>query len=391
MKTISNTVIGAIRAQICGKQSKIWGAVPDNILNEVYTFSKAQDVAHIIAAEMLSQKTITNQEIGALFKKQQILAVYRYERMHQEYTDICRALDEAGIPYMPLKGAVMCQYYPEPWMRTSSDIDILVKPKDIPAATEALVSKLCYQNKGTNEHDVQLLAPSGVHLELHFATVEDYRLPAANKVLETIWTEHAVPLTGQCYAMSDEMFYFYHIAHMAKHFQEGGCGIRFFIDMWLLNHRIKYNRAQRDALLKKGELFEFAHNMERLSEIWFGEQFHDEITKRIESFILNGGLYGSKDNKMATTHVKKNGRFGYAMYLIFRPYHELKGTYRILYKHKWLYPFCQMHRWVSLLCNNGFSRANRVLNDGAKAYERDGDSVKQMFIDLNLGDKSAKG
>lgn len=26
--------------------------------------------------------------------------------------------------------------------------------------------------------------------------------------------------------MKEEMFYFYHIAHLAKHFEVGGCGIR---------------------------------------------------------------------------------------------------------------------------------------------------------------------
>ncbi|MBO4954226.1 MAG: nucleotidyltransferase family protein, partial [Clostridia bacterium] len=31
------------------------------------------------------------------------------------------------IDFMPLKGAVIRQYYPEPWMRTSCDIDIHVK------------------------------------------------------------------------------------------------------------------------------------------------------------------------------------------------------------------------------------------------------------------------
>ena len=388
MNAAADIIIGAIKAQVCGKQYHIVRDISDEVLKEAYKLSKRHDVAHIVAAELLSRKMCKTQELVEKFKQQQIIALYRYERINYELIETCRVLDESNIPHMPLKGSVMRQYYPEPWMRTSSDIDILVKSEDIPAATDALVSNLGYQNKGTNEHDVQLFAPSGVHLELHFATVEDYRLPAANKVLETIWTEHAICTGGQHYAMSNEMFYFYHVAHMAKHFQEGGCGIRFFLDMWLLNRSVKCDNDKKDALLRKGELVAFAENAEHLSEVWFGDRAHDDITRRMEAFILTGGVYGSADNKMAIKHVHKGGRLGYAMYLVFRPYHELKGQYRILYKYKWLFPFCQVHRWICLPFNGGLARAKQSLNRGANAYEKTGDSVEQMLKDLNLNGKT---
>ena len=35
-------------------------------------------------------------------------------------------IKKVQIPFLPLKGSVIRQYYPEPWMRTSCDIDILV-------------------------------------------------------------------------------------------------------------------------------------------------------------------------------------------------------------------------------------------------------------------------
>lgn len=388
MNKAVDIVLGTIRAQVCKQQYHIERGVSGEILAEAYKLAKRHDVAPIVAAELLSEKVCEDKDICEAFKKQQILAIYRYERINYELKEICRVLEEANIPHMPLKGSVIRQYYPEPWMRTSSDIDILVKPEDIPAATEALVSKLCYQDKGTNEHDVQLYASSGVHLELHFATVEDYRLPAANKVLETIWTEHAVCTSGKHYVMSNEMFYFYHVAHMAKHFQEGGCGIRFFLDMWLLNRSVKCDEVKKDALLHKGELVEFAQNAEHLSEVWFGDRTHDDVTRRMETFVLTGGVYGSTDNNAAIKHVRRGGHLGYAMYLVFRPYHELKMQYRILYKHKWLFPFCQLHRWMCLLFGGGISRAKRTLHQGANAYENAGDSVEQILKDLNLNSKT---
>ena len=42
------------------------------------------------------------------------------------YNSICSALNRESIAYIPLKGSVIKDLYPESWMRTSCDIDILV-------------------------------------------------------------------------------------------------------------------------------------------------------------------------------------------------------------------------------------------------------------------------
>ena len=60
------------------------------------------------------------------------------------------------------------------------------------------------------------------------------------------------------YEMTDEFFYFYHIAHMAKHFENGGCGIRPFVDLVVLDRMDSENFSKRDELLKSGGLLQFA-------------------------------------------------------------------------------------------------------------------------------------
>ena len=40
---------------------------------------------------------------------------------------------------------------------------------------------------------------------------------------------------------------------MAKHFENGGCGVRPFIDLWILNHRRPFDRAKRESLLRDGD------------------------------------------------------------------------------------------------------------------------------------------
>ncbi|MFX7845188.1 nucleotidyltransferase family protein, partial [Acinetobacter baumannii] len=81
--------------------------------------------------------------------------------------------------------------------------------------------------------------PSGQHIELHFNLIEDHRIKGASAILNRVW-DAAVPCGGWTYQyeMPDELFYFYHIAHMAKHVENGGCGIRPFLDIWVLMHYV---------------------------------------------------------------------------------------------------------------------------------------------------------
>ena len=53
------------------------------------------------------------------------MSVYRYEQSQTEIKKITHVLTELKIPYILLKGPRVRKYYPEPWLRTSCDIDII--------------------------------------------------------------------------------------------------------------------------------------------------------------------------------------------------------------------------------------------------------------------------
>ena len=185
----------------------------------------------------------------------------------EKFEEICEALEQAKIPYLPLKGSVLRALYPKGWMRTSCDIDILVREADLERAVTVLCETLEYEKKGLGSHDVSLFSPANIHLELHYDLVEDARANNCAALLSHIW-EYAHPKAeGSAeHVLSDEMFYFYHIAHMAKHFEIGGCGLRPFLDLWLLDH-IEADKARRDALLEQGKLLQFAEICRRLSAL----------------------------------------------------------------------------------------------------------------------------
>ena len=70
-------------------------------------------------------------------------------------------------------------------MRTSSDIDILVKMEDLERAVALVKEKLSYEEKGPRlRHDASLISPSGVHFELHFSILEGIAALDREKISE---------------------------------------------------------------------------------------------------------------------------------------------------------------------------------------------------------------
>jgi hypothetical protein len=277
-------------------------------------------------------------------------AVYRYQQLKYDREKLLSALDAAKIPHLPLKGAVLQGYYPKPWMRTSCDVDVLVKREHLEDATAYLLRELSYTEKERATHDISFTTTSGNSMELHFDLVEEGRANSASEVLGSVWSDARLSEGSEYrYEVSDAFFYFYHIAHMAKHFECGGCGIRPFVDLWILDSRSGIDVALRDELLLRGGLLKFANAARRLAAVWFAGEAEDELTARMSDFLLHGGAYGSSDNRVALQQGKRGGRIGYIFSRLFIPYSKLKLYYPVLERHPYLMPLMQVRRWFMLL------------------------------------------
>ncbi len=348
---LQDLFIRILRAELTGTElcASVKEQLAPEVLPALYNLSKHHDMAHIVAASLSRHELLKDKEAAEHFKREELLAIYRYEQLKFTYEQICGAFEESGIEYMPLKGAVIRNYYKTPWMRTSCDVDILVRKECLEKAIACLTEAFGYTEKEHNTHDVSLFSKSGQHIELHFDLVEEGRARDAIKVLKNVW-ENASLKKGKksFYEMSDEFFYFYHIAHMAKHFEVGGCGIRPFIDLWLLDKFEGSDEGQRNALLEKCGLLNFADVARRLSKCWMEGCEIDTVTEKMQNLILSGGVYGTSENRVALQQTKKGGRIGYIFSRLFIPYDKLKRYYPVLEKHRWLTPIMQVRRWGML-------------------------------------------
>lgn len=321
--------------------------VTSECLLSLFKLARRHNLAHLICQALHQNGLLPEgEEIASAFVRERNVAIYRYGQLQYEYEQICRVLNEAGIAFLPLKGNVIRELYPEPWMRTSCDIDILIPEEKLSQSIELLQSKLGYSHEGTGNHNANLFAPSGMHLELHFRLSSER--DKWHVVLEDIWS-YAQPTESCRYELSQELFYFYHIAHMAGHFQYGGCGVRYFIDLYLLRKKYTYDEERLAKLFEGGGLTAFHRAVTTVMKCWFGNGERTELVTEVENFVLFADMYGDMPNRVALTMAKKGGRWKFLRYRIFLPYNRLKFQYPRLEKYPILYPFYQVKRWFRLL------------------------------------------
>ena len=380
--------LALVRNVICGEalDDNFISACTPEMLEEVRELAQKQDLLHLVGQALSKLKLPESPALSAC-KKAAMGAFVRYMQQNHEYTRVCALLEEAKIPYIPLKGSVLRDHYPEAWMRTSCDMDILVKEDVLDQAVALITEKLDYKADPRSDHDVALHAPAGVLLELHYDTIQErYEVNGCRDVLATIWDHAAPKKEDSCHLwLTDEMFYFYHMAHMAKHFATGGCGARVFLDIWIMNHKMSFNREKRESLLKEGGLLQFAKAAESLSEVWFSRKEPTQMDLAVSNFILRAGLYGDNANRAAVGQAKSGGKVKYLLtQRVFMPYNYLKDEYPILKKHKWLTPVYQVVRWFRMLFGGGLRTTVKELKANAKNQSSDSVAAAEMLKHLGL-------
>lgn len=341
------------------------------------------DIAHLLISA-LGDNGLPMQ--GEAYANQAIYtAVYRDEQRRFVLEEICAAFEGAKIPFIPLKGAVICSYYPEPWMRTSCDIDVLVKSADADRAKAALLDMGCTRGEDSTAHDYSFSSSSGVHIELHYTLTQDGVLPQSDSILERVW-DTAQPARGSTcrYEMTGELFVFYHLVHMAKHLIRGGCGVRPFVDLWLLEGKMPFDRTLLRQMLETGGLWEFYTAVIALSRVWMENAPHTDTTRKLEEYVLTGGVYGTAANAAKTQAAGGVGKLGSFMELMFLSRESLQIIYPKLKEHPRLMPLYQVRRWLRIFDKTKRRRIRHLTDARNSVSDEESRNTAQLMQSLGL-------
>ena len=375
-----------LKSSLCAEE--LDGAVKESIteqdLQGIFKLAKKHDLAHIVA-DVLDKNGLLpdNSQARKVFLQERNMAVFRYEQLNYDLERISAGLEEEKIEHIPLKGSVIRKFYSEPWLRTSCDIDILIRESDKERAKEVFENKLNCEYKSTWDYEQSFFTESGTHIELHHS-LESAKFSVV-EFLEILWlSSFVIERKEYRKALTNEMFYFYHFAHMAKHFEAGGCGIKPFMDLFIMERAMSSDEEKLSDLLTQGGLLAFANATRALSKVWFEEAEHTATTLALEEYILTGGVYGTLDNKVKAQQTKKGGKFKYMFSRIFLPYELLCLNYPILKKRKWLTPFYQVVRWCRVLFKGSANKSMRELNTSANMSKETQNKTQALLKDLGL-------
>lgn len=347
------------------------------VIASVYSLAKKHSLSHLVSRYALQKGVQVPPKLAMELHRVDFCAVYQYERMQYAYQEICDTFEESAIDYIPLKGAVIRQYYPEEDMRTSCDIDILVQEETLETAICALERK-GYRRGERAYHDVSLYAPNGTHLELHFNIRENRE--NLDAVLKDAW-KYAVAVKGSRYEFSNAFFVFHMYAHMAYHFLSGGCGIRSLMDIWVTEHRMNATYTCAKELLKKAGIYQFAQEMSLLTNQCFSSgNYSDPLL----SYIWRGGIYGSQKNWLTVQKKNAGNAFLFAVKRIFLPYKSMTVLYPFLSKAPVLLPLCWVHRVIKAVFKG---KSRKYVNEVAcynNISDKDIDEITEICMRLGL-------
>ena len=276
---------------------------------------------------------------------------------NQQYAmeQLFAAFDEAGIAYMPLKGALLLHMYPKAEMRNMGDADVLIRMEQYDRIREMLPA-LGYTERKESDHEF-VWHSFVLWLELHKRLIPSY-----NKDYFAYYGDGwqlAKVQKGSRYEMTDEDQMIYLFTHFAKHYRDGGIGLKFMTDLWV------YRRCKPDLdedyirqELTKLQLYEFYTNVCRTLAVWFEGASDDEHTAFITDFVFCGGEFGRSENKVLAEGVRLSRDGGdaqrrKAVWLVFLPYANMCQKYPWLKKVPVLLPVMWVWRLVTTLLFKG--------------------------------------
>ena len=326
----------------------------------LFELGKNHSIAAFLNQAIEFVKPSFPKDIKEKFSSCYLQAVRKAVVFEKEYGSLKDYLNEAGIDYLPLKGLILKDYYPDPYEREFADHDILFFQEDDAEKIRDYFKGRGYEvehfRKGN--HDVYLKKPF-LNFEMHRALFSKREDTASFAAYFFDPFSSAVQKEGMEYAFKDEDFYLYFLAHAFKHYDAGGAGIRMLLDTHLF---LKGRNLDRDSLqkgLEKLGLVEFEKKLSSLSFRAFSGEELDEEEKKELLYIGKAGTYGTIENSVEK-QVRKKGRFAYFMQRVFPPYSFYKEAYPWAYYSIILIPFAWLARFFRILFRNPKKATNEL-------------------------------
>ena len=328
-------------------------------LSFFYKISKYHSLRAVFYQALVNTKVNIDKELLPKIEQDYLLNVRKSLSFAEERKALFQYLNEQGIDYLPLKGIIIKDYYPDEFTREFADNDILFDEKKDKLVKEFFVER-DYEIEvfRKSNHDVYQKKPF-FNFEMHRALFgETGDNGKIIKYFNNYLTKAPIRENKEHY-LSDEDFYIYFTAHSYKHYHNSGCGIRTLIDYYLYLKKTDLDFDYINKELKKLDLVDFSNQIRSIStKVFDGEPLNDE-EEQVLLYIASSGTYGTLEHSVAKG-VKSKGKFGYFMSRVFPPYLFYKYAYRWAYRCPILIPIAWTMRFFRIIFTNPKKATNEL-------------------------------
>ncbi len=370
--------------------------------NKVFKLAKSNGIASMAAYRICNDNSVP-EDIRKKFDLERIKITAQQIKQSNAVYELEEIFDKSQTKALLLKGSIIKDLYPNPFMRSMSDVDFFMEESDIKQIRSAITT--CgFEDKSHGFIGECVFKKDVVTVEIH-SNIESIgniygekvfknEFPNACSIQEVmdIWT-HTEPVEGSNYTLqlTPKYHYLYIVMHMMRHFLSSGTGIRSFIDLWIMNHRYgaKWNREELNELLDRFGLLKFEQYALALTDRWFDidtencieTEIDNEALDSMEEYVLKSGAYGLNSNHVLTGmdhDTSKASRLKYIFRVVFQPLNKMKNLYPVLNKKPLLLPATWVHRMLDLAIIRG-KQSRKKLKEVAHANQEQADKLKDLF------------
>lgn len=253
------------------------------------------DALTYLAIERLEEQP--NEKLLALWSERFYKAVVNDTEQRSAYNEACEVLSASSAQYIPIKGIMLKDFYPESVMRSMSDVDILYRHGKRELIHKKMLS-LGYTAKSRNAANYHDTYARDGQMSVEFHRMLLSRNDKLRSYFEQVWKRARCDENG-VFRMTPEDEYLYLIAHQAKHFFDSGLGIRPVIDVYLFRQKYgdKLDMKYVRKILGRAKLEVFEKRVSALADKWFAGIDSELVNDDIEQFFLSCEPHGSSVNR----------------------------------------------------------------------------------------------
>lgn len=348
---------------------------------EFYKFADFHNVANMLYYQI--KDFDLPDDVMKIYVDSSKKAVSRCARFEFMSDKICNMLEKADIEYALLKGKTLQKFYPIENMRISTDVDILLQNKNRSDVEKIMLAENFEKVSSADDEDVYHKNPI-YSFEMHFDVIKK----------ESYFYDYFSSYFGRskkgdsnCREFSGEDQYIYNLFHLYNHYSNGGCGVRMFLDMYLIDKKLDLDYDYIENELAKIDLIDFNTFVRKMCKVLFDDVACEENEKLLLRYIFTSGTFGTwQVGIIANIQKQIDGKkffFKKVKYVLkswFLGLKPMQALYPVLNRFPFLLPFCWIHKGIYTLLFKRSAIKNQIEESKSFSTKKSDilDNIKKM-------------